>query len=83
MTERMLLAAVIVAGASLAGCGLAPPRVGAREPVLYQQYRATLHDPYADQDAGPDTVELRPREFQQPLPEPVRSRWLRDSWWAQ
>ena len=38
-------------------------------------------DPYPDPNAGPEVVGGRPREFQKPLPEPVRSRYLTDSWW--
>ena len=82
MWERTLRAVLMGIVAALMGCGLSRPRVGAPEPILYQQYRATRHDPYADPDAGPEAPELRPREYQEPLAEPVRSRWLRDSWWA-
>jgi hypothetical protein len=39
-----------------------------------QRLSATVHDPYADVDAGPEIVGGRPREFQKPLAEPVRSR---------
>jgi hypothetical protein len=47
-----------------------------------QQYHAVMHDPWVDNDAGPEVVGGRPRGFQKPLPEPVRNRWLQDSWWA-
>ena len=47
-----------------------------------QQFDASLHDPYADNDLGPEVVGSRPREFREPLAEPVRNRWLRDSWWS-
>lgn len=47
----------------------------------YQRYQATLHDPYPDTDLGPAVVGGRPRDFEKPLPEPVRNRWLQDSWW--
>lgn len=50
--------------------------------IQHQQYNATLHDPYADNDAGPEVVGARPREYQKPLPEPVRSPLLRDMWWS-
>jgi hypothetical protein len=49
--------------------------------VQQQRYQATLHDPYPDGDGGPEVVGGRPREFQKPLAEPVRNRWLKDSWW--
>jgi len=48
-----------------------------------QRLRATVHDPYSDQDAGPEVVGGRPREYMQPLPEPVRNRMYADSWWGQ
>lgn len=55
-----------------------------RGPGTIQQQRlgAALHDPYADPNLGPEVVGSRPREFQKPLAEPVRNRWLRDSWWS-
>jgi hypothetical protein len=49
--------------------------------VEAQRNNANLHDPYPDPDTGPAIVGGRPREFQKPLPEPVRNRWLTDSWW--
>jgi hypothetical protein len=45
-----------------------------------QQLNATLHDPYAETDVGPEVVGGRPREYQKPLAEPVRSRFVWDNW---
>jgi hypothetical protein len=50
--------------------------------VQQQQLRATVHDPYPDQDAGPEIVGGRPRDYSQPLPEPVRNRIFADSYWG-
>ncbi len=53
--------------------------------VQQQQLRATVHDPYTDVDAGPEVVGGRPRDYMQPLPEPVRNRIYADSannWWT-
>ena len=50
--------------------------------VQQQQLRATVHDPYTDVDAGPEVVGGRPRDYAQPLPEPVRNRLFTDSWWG-
>jgi hypothetical protein len=50
--------------------------------VQQQQLRATVHDPYTDVDAGPEVVGGRPRDYSQPLPEPVRNRIYADSWWG-
>jgi hypothetical protein len=58
------------------------PLWGPAGPIQQQQYNASLHDPYPDNEAGPAIEGGRPRDFQVPLAEPVRNRWLRDSWWA-
>jgi hypothetical protein len=50
--------------------------------VQQQRFRATLHDPYSDKDLGPEVVGGRPRDFARPLPEPVKSRYLQDSYWG-
>jgi len=47
--------------------------------ITQQQQAATMHDPYGDTMAGPEIVGGRPREFQKPLAEPVRSRGFRDT----
>ncbi|MBM3998350.1 MAG: membrane or secreted protein [Planctomycetes bacterium] len=79
--RRWILIAVCAA-TLLAQPGCTWPRFGGPGTAPYQQYQATLHDPYPDSDLGPEVVGGRPREFQKPLAEPVRSRWLRDSWWS-
>lgn len=64
------------------GCGAMRPKLQNPGPAQFQQYNAILHDPYADKDAGPEVVGVRPREFSNPQAEPVRARWLRDSFWG-
>jgi hypothetical protein len=49
-------------------------------PLYQQQQDASLHDPYSDNDLGPEVVGGRPREFAKPMPEPVRNRRLNESW---
>jgi hypothetical protein len=49
--------------------------------IEQQRLRATIHDPYPDPDLGPKIDGGRPREYAQPLPEPVRNRIYADSWW--
>lgn len=66
---------------ALSGCGLAWPSFYQPGDLEHQRERAVLHDPYPDSDAGPEVVGGRPPDFRAPLSEPVRSRWLRDSWW--
>ena len=62
-----------------AGCpGLRPRPLQPPGPIPYQQFNATVHDPYVDQDAGPEVVGGRPRDFMEPRAEPVRSRTFRD-----
>jgi hypothetical protein len=50
--------------------------------VQQQRIRATVHDPYPDQDKGPAFVDGRPRDYKNALPEPVRSRIYADSAWG-
>jgi hypothetical protein len=45
-----------------------------------QQLKATVHDPYTEPDIGPEVVGGRPRDYQKPLAEPVRNRYIWDSW---
>ena len=48
--------------------------------IYSQRLRATIHDPYSDQDLGPEVVGGRPRDYQQQLAEPVRNRLYVDSY---
>ncbi len=75
-----LLGVVLFLGLCL-GCNVSRPTLRNPGSVQQQRYGATLHDPYADNDLGPEVVGSRPREFQKPLAEPVRNRWMADSWW--
>jgi hypothetical protein len=63
------------------GCAGLHPRLWDPGTIEQQRLRATIHDPYPDPDFGPKIDGGRPREFQQPLPEPVRNRIYADSWW--
>lgn len=58
------------------GCKVARPSWWNPGSAPVQQQRAAVFDPYVDNDAGPDVVGGRPREFAKPRPEPVRSRPL-------
>ncbi|RPH84563.1 MAG: membrane or secreted protein [Planctomycetaceae bacterium] len=64
------------------GCGRERPNIMHPGDLQSQRFNAIAHDPYTDQDAGPEVVGGRPREFQKPLAEPVRNRWLMDSFWS-
>lgn len=74
----------LMAATSLLGSGCAGLSHSWSQPgtIQQQRLRATVHDPYSDQDAGPEVVGGRPRDYQQQLPEPVRNRIYVDSWWG-
>ncbi len=57
-----------------AGCGLSRPRWFFPGSVGRQQSRAVAHDPYPDNEAGPDVQDVRPRDYARQLPEAVRSQ---------
>jgi hypothetical protein len=68
--------------ATVGGCARYHPRVWNPGTIQQQRLRATIHDPYPDPDFGPkDGGSARPRDYQEPLPEPVRNRLFADSWW--
>ncbi len=81
--RRTLLTTFALAVLALTNAGCTPRRAVGPGPgtVQSQRYEAALHDPYPDGDLGPEVIGGRPRDFQKPLAEPVRSRWLTDSWW--
>ena len=55
---------------SLSGCHMmAPPG-----PMNYQQANAVVHDPFPQADIGPDDNSMRPPDYQNPLPLPVRNQ---------
>ena len=63
-----------------AGCRTPPAMFGPPGTMRQQQLSATVHDPYAGTDIGPEVVGGRPRDYQKPLAEPVRSRFVWDNW---
>ena len=80
----MLLLRALVGGGFLlvaAGCAEHQGKIARPGTIQQQRLRATIHDPYPDPDLGPDVDGGRPREYMQPLPEPVRNRIYADSWW--
>jgi hypothetical protein len=82
-TDTCLLLALLTAPLMAGGCANGGhPLFQAPGTIHQQRLRATIHDPYSDQDVGPEVVGGRPRDYQQPLPEPVRNRIFVDSWWS-
>jgi hypothetical protein len=62
------------------GCTMYHPPIFQPGNINQQRLRATIHDPYPDPDLGPnDGHSARPRDYQEPLPEPVRNRLYVDS----
>jgi hypothetical protein len=74
-----MLMLIVLSSASGSGCAGQFPRFSHPGTIEQQRLRALVHDPYPDPDMGPKT-DGRPREFQEPLPEPVRNRIYADSW---
>jgi hypothetical protein len=71
---RVLVLAPLVATAGgcqfLANRGcFAPPG-----PMNYQQANAVVHDPFPQGDIGPNDGSMRPPDYQNPLPLPVRNQ---------
>ena len=79
---KIRILAVVVGGVTLLALGCrshcAPPG-----PMEFQQSRAVVNDPFPLEDIGPTDSAIRPPGFEQPLPEPVRDRIVKDSMpWA-
>lgn len=80
MRIRCKLAILVLGAACLAGCRsdgrslFAPPGS-----VAKQRSNAIVHDPYADNEIGPEVVGARPKDYQDPLSETDRSRLMRQS----
>ena len=79
MSKRQIFVFLAAALFCSPGCGLNRPNFRWPGTVHKQQTRATFHDPYADQNAGPNADGFRPRDFSQPRSEPVRAQVLRDN----
>ncbi len=79
MSARLGLFVLILSGVVAGGCGLRRPNFLDPGDVRTQQFGAVIHDPYMDNDAGPEVPEVRPREYDKPLPEPRRGRLYRES----
>ena len=80
MPHRLkLLLPLVVAFIAAAGCTAYHPRIRNPGTIEQQRLRATIHDPYPDPDLGPKIDGGRPRDYREPLPEPVRNRIYWDS----
>jgi hypothetical protein len=81
MAPLLAFACAAACAAGLAGGCASHPRLAHPGTIEQQRLRATIHDPYPDPDLGPRIDGGRPRDYQNPLPEPVRNRIYADSWW--
>jgi len=68
----------VLAAVVFSGCAVSGPRLFQPGSQDQQRSNATIHDPYPDQDAGPEIVGGRPREFSKPRSEPTRSPAVAD-----
>jgi hypothetical protein len=60
----------------LAGCSsIAHPSLCHPGTATIQQNRAVRFDPYPENDQGPAMVGVRPRGYENPIPETSRARW--------
>lgn len=75
-----LIAVVILLQA--VGCGYARNWWGPQGTMKQQQLEASVYDPYAAPDVGPEVVGSRPLDFQKPLAEPVRNSRPPNSLWG-
>ena len=60
----------------IAGCSVAPPNLLHPGPAVVQQGRAQQFDPYPQAENGGNIAGTRPPDFQQPIPEVDRARWM-------
>jgi hypothetical protein len=68
-----LLALIII---GLAGCqSTSPPSLTHPGSAKAQQNQAVRFDPYPENEMGPAMVGVRPRAYENPIPEPARARW--------
>lgn len=63
----------------LTGCQGMMPRWSNPGSLNEQRARANLHDPYIDNSLGPPVESIRPREFEKPKAETIRTRVYQDS----
>ena len=78
MTRRIIFALAMLICPAL---GCAGRHVNWHFPgtIEQQRLRATIHDPYSDPDLAPNVDGGRPRDYIEPLPQPVRNRIFVDS----
>ena len=72
---RFLAASIAIALLTSAGCrGYRTPFNTPAGTFRQQRFEAVAHDPYPQDELGPDVVGGRPRDYQKPVAEPVRDK---------
>jgi hypothetical protein len=66
---------LVALGLGGCGTGMGTPSLLAPGPAREQRARAHRFDPYPEMESGPALVGARPREFDRPLTEPVRTQF--------
>jgi hypothetical protein len=82
MPYRHLVLLTVILLATVCGCRGARPLGQPPGTIQQQRLNGTVHDPYADPDAGPYTEGTRPRDYQNPWSEAQRSQSLWGGWWG-
>lgn len=77
-TRKLAVILLLVAG--LTGCRSGGSLLRPAGTVEKQRLNATVFDPFADNDIGPEVVGGRPKDYQKPLSEPDRSRLFQKIW---
>lgn len=82
---RSFLAIVLAVACTQIGCrNCRTPFNTAPGTSKQQRFEAVAHDPYPEDDLGPECVGGRPRDYQKPLAEPVRDRMYKERrYWFQ
>ncbi len=81
MSRCCSLLLVVVLAAGIFGCRTNRSKLLSPGSVQQQRSNAMLFDPFTDEDAGPEVVGGRPKDYQKPLSESERSRLFLNSYW--
>lgn len=80
MRQRLVMLAICLGMLAGSGCTAVMPNWLHPGRIDEQRIRATSHDPFPQNEGGPEIVGGRPRDFQKPRSEPVRSAVPRNMW---
>ncbi len=80
MKHAWKLAAITLLAAGLFGCRTGNALLRPPGTVEKQRFNATVFDPFADNEIGPEIVGGRPKDYQKPLSESDRSRLFQKVW---